>query len=309
MRPCIPATGSSRRTRPSHARAPTTTSCSSARRRTSWSGSGTRCPPRPSCSLQASRSCPGRTEPPPSRQSAPPPHETGFPVLLKAVAGGGGKGMRRVDDPDGLEDAYAEASAEAEGAFGDGSLYLEKVVSPARHVEIQVLCDAHENVLTLGERECSIQRRHQKLVEESPSPARHRRDSSGDGAVGRACVPGSRVPRRRDLRVPARAGGQAVLHRGQLQAPGRASGLGARHRHRHRPRAGPDRRRGAAPGRRLGAPPRARARGADQRRGPGARIRARAGRGRRGSGRRWGRVSGWIRRSRTGWRSRRTTTR
>ena len=97
--------------------------------------------------------------------------ELGFPVLLKATAGGGGKGMRLVDDPEALDDAFAAASAEADAAFGDGSLYLEKVVMLARHVEIQVLCDAHGNVLTLGERECSIQRRHQKLVEESPSPA------------------------------------------------------------------------------------------------------------------------------------------
>ena len=95
----------------------------------------------------------------------------GFPVMLKATAGGGGKGMRLVDFPGGLSEAFAAASAEAEAAFGDGSLYLEKVVAPARHVEIQVLCDRHGSVLTLGERECSIQRRHQKLVEESPSPA------------------------------------------------------------------------------------------------------------------------------------------
>ena len=97
--------------------------------------------------------------------------QIGFPVLLKATAGGGGKGMRLVDYPEALDDAFGAASAEADAAFGDGSLYLEKVVIPARHVEIQVLCDAHGRVLTLGERECSIQRRHQKLVEESPSPA------------------------------------------------------------------------------------------------------------------------------------------
>jgi acetyl-CoA carboxylase biotin carboxylase subunit len=95
----------------------------------------------------------------------------GFPVMLKATAGGGGKGMRLVDFREGLAEAYSAASAEADAAFGDGSLYLEKVVAPARHVEIQVLCDRHGNVLTLGERECSIQRRHQKLVEESPSAA------------------------------------------------------------------------------------------------------------------------------------------
>ncbi len=97
--------------------------------------------------------------------------DAGYPVLLKAVAGGGGKGMRLVPGPDELESAYGTAALEAEAAFGDGSLYLEKAISPARHVEIQVLADGDGGVLTLGERECSIQRRHQKLIEESPSPA------------------------------------------------------------------------------------------------------------------------------------------
>jgi acetyl-CoA carboxylase, biotin carboxylase subunit len=97
--------------------------------------------------------------------------DAGYPVLLKARAGGGGKGMRLVDAPESLADAYGRASAEALAAFGDGRLYLEKAIAPARHVEVQVLCDADGGVLTLGERECSIQRRHQKLVEESPSPA------------------------------------------------------------------------------------------------------------------------------------------
>ncbi len=97
--------------------------------------------------------------------------EIGFPVLLKATAGGGGKGMRVVEEPAELDAAYGAASAEAEAAFGDGSMYLEKALVPARHVEIQVLCDGHGGVLTLGERECSIQRRHQKLIEESPSAA------------------------------------------------------------------------------------------------------------------------------------------
>jgi acetyl-CoA carboxylase biotin carboxylase subunit len=97
--------------------------------------------------------------------------ELGYPVLLKAAAGGGGKGMRIVERDAELEGAFATAAAEAEAAFGDDSLYVEKLVRPARHVEIQVLADAHGGVLTLGERECSIQRRHQKLIEESPSPA------------------------------------------------------------------------------------------------------------------------------------------
>jgi acetyl-CoA carboxylase, biotin carboxylase subunit len=97
--------------------------------------------------------------------------DIGFPILLKAAAGGGGRGMRAVAAPEELEPAYELAAAEAEAAFGDPRLYLEKVVQPARHVEVQVLADEHEGVLTLGERECSIQRRHQKLIEESPSPA------------------------------------------------------------------------------------------------------------------------------------------
>ena len=115
--------------------------------------------------------------------------ELGFPVLLKATAGGGGRGMRRVEGPEQLEEAYAAASAEADAAFGDGSLYLEKVVTPARHVEVQVLCDAAGGVLTLGERECSIQRRHQKLVEESPSAAvtPEIRDEL-ESSVARACA-------------------------------------------------------------------------------------------------------------------------
>jgi acetyl-CoA carboxylase biotin carboxylase subunit len=97
--------------------------------------------------------------------------ELGFPVLLKASAGGGGKGMRVVRAAEDLEDAFSTAASEADAAFGDPTMYVEKALVPARHVEIQVLCDDHGNVLTLGERECSIQRRHQKLIEESPSAA------------------------------------------------------------------------------------------------------------------------------------------
>ncbi|MGH3004131.1 MAG: acetyl-CoA carboxylase biotin carboxylase subunit, partial [Gaiellaceae bacterium] len=95
----------------------------------------------------------------------------GYPVLLKASAGGGGKGMRLVSAAEEIEDAFGAAAAEAQAAFGDPRLYVEKALSPARHVEIQVICDQHGDVLTLGERECSIQRRHQKVIEESPSAA------------------------------------------------------------------------------------------------------------------------------------------
>ena len=97
--------------------------------------------------------------------------ELGYPVLLKAAAGGGGKGMRLVSSAVELHGAYERASGEAHAAFGDGTLYVEKAITPARHVEIQVLCDASGGVLTCGERECSIQRRHQKLIEEAPSAA------------------------------------------------------------------------------------------------------------------------------------------
>jgi acetyl-CoA carboxylase, biotin carboxylase subunit len=114
--------------------------------------------------------------------------EVGFPVLLKASAGGGGRGMRLVDSADELDAAYHTASSEAQSAFGDGSLYVEKAVVGARHVEIQVLGDGEGAVLTLGERDCSIQRRHQKLVEESPSPAvTDEIRAKMEGAAQRAC--------------------------------------------------------------------------------------------------------------------------
>jgi acetyl-CoA carboxylase, biotin carboxylase subunit len=94
----------------------------------------------------------------------------GYPVMLKAAAGGGGKGMRLVHAPDDLRSALEEARSEAERAFGDGEVYLEKAIINPRHIEMQVLADEHGNTVYLGERECSLQRRHQKVVEEAPSP-------------------------------------------------------------------------------------------------------------------------------------------
>ncbi len=96
--------------------------------------------------------------------------EVGYPVLLKAVAGGGGRGMRGVDRPEDLAAAFQEASAEAVASFGDGRIYLERRIQRGRHIEIQVIADGWGNVLVLGERECSLQRRHQKVLEEGPSP-------------------------------------------------------------------------------------------------------------------------------------------
>lgn len=95
--------------------------------------------------------------------------EIGYPVLLKATAGGGGRGMRRVDEPAQLEQAWNEATREAAGAFGDAGLYLEKFIIGGRHIEFQVLADRYGHVIHLGERECSVQRNHQKLVEEAPA--------------------------------------------------------------------------------------------------------------------------------------------
>ena len=116
----------------------------------------------------------------------------GFPVLLKATAGGGGKGMRRVDAESEIESAFRAAEGEATKAFGDGGLYLEKFLERPRHIEIQILADGHGRVVALGERECSVQRRHQKLLEEAPStavtPALRRRlataATAAAGAVG-----------------------------------------------------------------------------------------------------------------------------
>jgi acetyl-CoA carboxylase biotin carboxylase subunit len=111
----------------------------------------------------------------------------GYPVLLKAAAGGGGKGMRRVDSESELKSAMRAASGEAERAFGSGEVYLEKLIERPRHIEVQILGDEHGHLIHLGERECSIQRRHQKVVEESPSPLMRKhpelRERIGEAAV------------------------------------------------------------------------------------------------------------------------------
>jgi len=113
------------------------------------------------------------------------PEDVGFPLLVKAAAGGGGRGMRLVRSPAQLDDALAAARREAKAAFGDDRVYLERYLERPRHVEIQLLADVHGRVVSLGERECSVQRRHQKVLEEAPSPAvdPDLRERLGDAAV------------------------------------------------------------------------------------------------------------------------------
>jgi len=109
----------------------------------------------------------------------------GYPVIIKASAGGGGRGMRIVRDSEDFEKQFLTARAEAESAFGNPGVYVEKYIEEPRHVEVQVLGDTYGNVIHLGERDCSIQRRHQKLIEESPSPIvdDELRESMGDAAI------------------------------------------------------------------------------------------------------------------------------
>jgi len=118
--------------------------------------------------------------------------QIGYPILIKASAGGGGKGMRIVENEADFEEQMQRAVSEAKAAFGDGAVFIEKYVSSPRHIEIQVLADKHGNVLHLFERECSIQRRHQKVVEESPSviltPAIRKKMGEAAVLVAKSCT-------------------------------------------------------------------------------------------------------------------------
>ena len=114
--------------------------------------------------------------------------EIGYPVIIKATAGGGGRGMRLVENKANLKKMFKAAQGEAEAAFGNDGLYMEKFINKPRHVEIQILADKSGNVIHLGERDCSVQRRHQKLLEESPSPAINHslREKMGKAAIAAA---------------------------------------------------------------------------------------------------------------------------
>ena len=119
--------------------------------------------------------------------------DIGYPVILKASAGGGGRGMRIVESREGIAEGFARATSEAKSAFGDGRVFMEKYITDPRHIEIQVLGDKHGNLIHLGERECSIQRRHQKIIEEAPSPFLDRGDPRQDGRTGNRPGPRGKI--------------------------------------------------------------------------------------------------------------------
>ncbi len=132
--------------------------------------------------------------------------EIGFPVIIKAAAGGGGKGMRVAKDADEFPRSFSLARSEALSAFGNGDVYVEKYLTKPRHIEFQIMGDTHGNVIHLGERDCSVQRRHQKLIEEAPSPAMTPELRAAHGRGRGARREGDRVRRRRNDRDAARRG-------------------------------------------------------------------------------------------------------
>ena len=149
--------------------------------------------------------------------------EVGYPVMIKASAGGGGKGMRIARDDAEAREGFRRRSSEAQSSFGDDRVFIEKYIEEPRHIEIQVLGDAHGNMVYLGERECSIQRRHQKVIEEAPTPVPRRRDARGDGRAG-----GGAGARRSATARPARSSSsstaaQFLLPRDEHAPAGRAS--------------------------------------------------------------------------------------
>ena len=158
----------------------------------------------------------------------------GFPLLIKARAGGGGRGIRRVDSADEVERAFLAASSEAQAAFGDGACYMEKFLFPVKHIEMQLLCDHFGNIVCLGERECSMQRKNQKTLEESPSPSVDERNPKGNDARVRAGGKDRRLPGTWHHRVFAHAGQKILFHGDEHPLAGGAS----RHRNGHGLRSG-----------------------------------------------------------------------
>ncbi|VFT64105.1 acetyl-CoA carboxylase, biotin carboxylase [Pseudomonas aeruginosa] len=197
----------------------------------------------------------------------------GYPVLLKAAAGGGGKGMKVVEREAELAEALSSAQREAKAAFGDARMLVEKYLLKPRHVEIQVFADSHGHCLYLNERDCSIQRRHQKVVEEAPAPGLRCGTAPGHGRGRGTRGAGDRLRRRRYRRIPPRRTRPVLLHGNEHPPAGGTPG----HRGHHRPRPGrladPRRsRRGAAADTGTGAAERPRHRSAALRGRPRGRL-------------------------------------
>ncbi len=150
--------------------------------------------------------------------------EVGYPVMIKASAGGGGKGMRIAHDDAEAREGFRSASNEARSSFADDRVFVEKYIEQPRHIEIQILADGHGHCLYLGERECSIQRRHQKVIEEAPSPFLDEKTRTAMGEQGGCACQGGQIQIRRHGRVHRRPEAQLLLSGDEHPAAGRASG-------------------------------------------------------------------------------------
>ena len=160
--------------------------------------------------------------------------QVGYPVMIKASAGGGGKGMRIAHNDAEAREGFERSKSEAASSFGDDRIFIEKFVTEPRHIEIQLIGDQHGNVLWLNERECSIQRRNQKVIEEAPSPFLDADDAPGDGRAGGRAGQGRRLFLGGDGGVHRRSRAQILFSRDEHAAAGGASGDRADHRARSR---------------------------------------------------------------------------
>ena len=238
-RRCIRATASSPSARPFRGRSRPPVSCSSGRTPRAIAAMGDKIESKKAAAAAKVSTVPGYLgviDGP--EQAARIADEIGYPVMIKASAGGGGKGMRIAHSAGEVADGFARARSEAASSFGDDRVFVEKFITDPRHVEIQVLGDKHGNVIHLGERECSIQRRNQKVIEEAPSPLLDEatRRKMGEQAVALAKAVGYDFGRHG--RVRGGPGPLVLLPRDEHAPPGRAPG--DRDGHRHRPRRGDD---------------------------------------------------------------------